>query len=225
MTETSDASTLAARTRRAHTPVRSRHNWQRVGLGTIMALSAAIVLSPLAAQASTARPTHAPRLGTPTLVGRIARRSGERVSVTEPGVRALLSLDLPSGAAARHIVHGRGTLKVGDYVAVWLSSDRKVIRVRFATYPIGRARIHLRGVLKDASHGSQVTLSVAAPHAHPVTLFLTPRTAVFSGKQRVSLKDLRPGSAVAVGGALYGNTVVCGSIHILTALRRGRNSK
>lgn len=221
MTESSGASTLAARTRHACAPGRSRQNWQKVGLGTIMALIAVIVLSPLAAQASTARPTHAPRLGTPTLVGRITRRSGERVSVAEPGVRAPLSLDLPSGAATHHIVHGRGTLKVGDYVAVWLSSDRKVIRVRFAPYPIGRARIHLRGVLKDAGHGPQVTLSVAAPHAHAVTLFLTPRTAVFSGKRRVSLKDLRSGRAVAVRGSLYGKAVVCGSIHILAALRRG----
>jgi hypothetical protein len=186
-----------------------------------LAFIAVIVLSPLAAQAAAARPTHAPRLGTPTLVGRITRRSGERVSVAEPGARSPLALDLPSGAAARHIVHGRGTLKVGDYVAVWLASDHKVIRVRFATYPIGRTRVHVRGVLKDASHGPQLTLSVAAPHAHDVTLFITPRTAVFSGKRRLSLEALHSGSAIAVRGSLYGKMVVCGAIHILAALRRG----
>ncbi len=220
MSESGGASALAPRTRHARVADHSRQSWQRVGLARVLAFIAVIVLSPLAAQAAAARPTHAPRLGTPTLVGRITTRSGERVTLAEPGVRAAVALDFPSGAAARHIVHGRGMWKVGDYVAVWLSSARKVIRVRFAPYPIGRARIHVRGVLNDPSHGSQMTLSVPAPHAHAVTLLLTPRTAVLSGKHRVSRTDLRPGSAVAVRGSWYGKTVVCGSIHILKRLRR-----
>lgn len=179
-----------------------------VGIGAMPA--------PATAASRTARPHHK-TLPPPTLVGRLIARQGDSLRLLLPSGK---SETVQLAAKARMRPEGKLhiQLTIHDYIAVWQGKQRTVTLLRFATFPIGQARVTVHAVLVTR-RGSVLALATTGPHPAHMTAWLTPATRVLAGKSRVQATDLRAKQRLVVRGARYGSDVVVSVVRIVALVR------
>lgn len=153
----------------------------------------------------------------PTVVGRLVARNADSLRVLLPSGKST-TVVLAAKAHVRAEGTSHGQLAVHDYVAAWEGKQHTVTRLRFATFPLGQARVTLHAVLLSRS-GSTLTLATTGPHPVHVTAWLTPATRILAGKSRVHVTDLKTKDRLVVRAARYGSDLVLSVVRIAAPVR------